>query len=554
MEKKTLESELEAYKEEYRTGVQKLKNILVGVQPRNEQEIIDFFKNEGEAIKDEEVKKVLELSKYDTHSMYGFEYVKSDKIRVVPKQEEIMDEVKHRLYLNMDNDYSYIFAQQLIRRCEEKSLPYQFKFSDTSKRDDSFVVYSDDEHLYDYVEILKEFEKDKEFTSHVQKPTILVAPLDDYIGYGTNPSTDTNENRQSFNSVRAAIVEKTFGEEIERWAVDNWDREIEFTQDKETKRLPYKIYLLEKIVEQRVKDVIARISSYSDAKSQLALTGYTKSDVDSKECYRREREYVASHMDEIKRNITNLDALSIPPQITPSGKKVSFSSYDVEKALRTTITDISKTDVFKDRVVKRFNELAGNYNISDINFAVDLQNIAGLLMDKKMPPVRRIKTAEEEDEEERKKKAGGTIIPPQQQKERKKPERYDRKEEWPEEPEKLPEYPTKSTSKKAVKNLNINKNTFGFFKDGTYRLTKDMIIQDGPIRPKKNNEQTSNTKTSSVTSTSSISNMHYNVKSDGTYRLTRSQIVQDGAINPNRTNQQTNSNAGHGKILTRGTR
>lgn len=127
--------------------------------------------------------------------------------RKINCQKGLIAPVNHRLYLNCQNSDIDFIIRRLLEKFEEKSLPYNLKF-DTSEiaRDDKIIIYTDTFHLLDYVEILKEFEREyPEIMKRTSNPPILVGKIDQWIGYGDEPEYEA----ESYNDLRTRLFYDT---------------------------------------------------------------------------------------------------------------------------------------------------------------------------------------------------------------------------------------------------------------------------------------------------------------------------------------------------------
>ena len=121
----------------------------------------------------------------------------------------IVDNIKHRFYLNLNNKDLHKFARKFVEKCEDKGLSYYFKMYEnlSGKKDESIVVYSSTENLLAYYEVLKEIGKEMpEITKREDSPTLLAGTIDGWIGYGANPNK--MEKDMSYNGLRAMILQK----------------------------------------------------------------------------------------------------------------------------------------------------------------------------------------------------------------------------------------------------------------------------------------------------------------------------------------------------------
>ena len=128
------------------------------------------------------------------------------------------DKTSHRLYINMDSINGYKFVTEFIKKCDKRNIPYYFKFIFPDRRDDSIVIYSSTKHITDYIEILREIKKENEdLVKNVKNPPIITAPIDGWIGYGTEPKI----KKSSYNKIRSEVLEDVIKEESDKWYEEN---------------------------------------------------------------------------------------------------------------------------------------------------------------------------------------------------------------------------------------------------------------------------------------------------------------------------------------------
>lgn len=153
----------------------------------------------------------------------AFIHVQSRKINGASSNMENLEQIRHRLYININLDYEYGFTTIFTKKCVERNLPYYYKYSLT-KRDDVFIIYSDTKHLEDYINILNEIKKEyPHFASTALKPPVLTGEFDNWIGYGVEPSEkkevidkDGNIKYKSYSYTehRIELIKKAILDEI----------------------------------------------------------------------------------------------------------------------------------------------------------------------------------------------------------------------------------------------------------------------------------------------------------------------------------------------------
>ena len=82
-------------------------------------------------------------------------------------------DIRHRLYIHADDEVTYPLYKEFINKCLEKDIPFIFKYPSKmsekkngiiregiQERDDVTVIYSDEKHLSEYIDILQEIKKE----------------------------------------------------------------------------------------------------------------------------------------------------------------------------------------------------------------------------------------------------------------------------------------------------------------------------------------------------------------------------------------------------------
>ena len=111
-----------------------------------------------------------------------------------------------KLFLNIANYTDALnFCIMFADKCNESNIPFYFKTIKTNNgkvepfqltRDESIVIYSSDQYLANYVNIINEIKNKTNI--QFEEPPILAGVIDVYIGFGQdrhNPRTSYNQNR-----------------------------------------------------------------------------------------------------------------------------------------------------------------------------------------------------------------------------------------------------------------------------------------------------------------------------------------------------------------------
>lgn len=138
----------------------------------------------------------------------GWNHIKS---RYITERQEKEIDVKHRLYIGCQNQDVWKMMDLFKTKCEELKIPYYFKTSES--RMDNMVIYSDTEHLLEYINILETIGKEyPEIIKRCVEPPILTGRLENWIGIGDEPHQKYNDGGKSYNSIRAEIIEDSIEE------------------------------------------------------------------------------------------------------------------------------------------------------------------------------------------------------------------------------------------------------------------------------------------------------------------------------------------------------
>lgn len=176
-----------------------LKDIP-NVKTKKEADDILFYNKD-------KIQPIIDKYRYNNISDFtGWEHV---RFRNITGKQSYQPAIEHRLYLNLDGVIIHEFAEILAKKCIKEKLPFYFKFDEDRYRADSFVVYSDTEHLLDYYQILQNIIQEKpEFKDYIYEPPVLSGNIDGMIGYGSEPETVKGQSRSSFNEKRAKLLDK----------------------------------------------------------------------------------------------------------------------------------------------------------------------------------------------------------------------------------------------------------------------------------------------------------------------------------------------------------
>lgn len=205
------------------------KNKLLSLTPEQKQEqkkigvdvenLISYLKSFGEIRTMEDVERLrqnplLEKEMNGWELEDGWSHIKS---RYINLRQESSIQVKHRLYLGCQNQDIFKVANLFKSKCQERGIPYYFKFASNGERDDKIVVYSDTENLSNYIDILGQIAKQNpEIKNRAGNPPALTGKIDGWIGIADEPPVDAKGDNHSFNEIRARIIEDSVEKELLR--------------------------------------------------------------------------------------------------------------------------------------------------------------------------------------------------------------------------------------------------------------------------------------------------------------------------------------------------
>lgn len=192
-----------------------LKKYLLNIPNMSSVSEIDIFWENIE--KDEQIKNILCKYSYEHWSIWHHIY--ASKILL---NDELNFDVEHRLYLNVDLSSIHEIMKYYLEKCFKYNIPFYFKYWEQTTRNDCIVIYTNTDNLAKNIEILREIKKEHpELSSRIYYPPILTGPIDEWIGYGSEPKQQITNI--SFNEKRSEIIypiiekvtkiwyEKTFG-------------------------------------------------------------------------------------------------------------------------------------------------------------------------------------------------------------------------------------------------------------------------------------------------------------------------------------------------------
>ena len=161
----------------------------------------------------------------------------------------------NKLYINADYDTTLKFIQLFVNKCEELGIPFYFKtaafdfktgnveFLSSLERDESLVIYAQDEYLLDYINICKEI-RDTHPELTFNRAPALSAAIDEFIGYGNDIYSSDGRPIQSYNQFITNQIKDAIAF-VDRQYVNKYKASLNqiFTNSKIIEQYFYDVYL-----------------------------------------------------------------------------------------------------------------------------------------------------------------------------------------------------------------------------------------------------------------------------------------------------------------------
>ena len=314
------------------------------------------------------------IEKYGWQSLgeySGWTHVSS---RHLTARKEAGFEVEHRLYLNTESTDTELVASMFVDKCREKNLPFYFKYDEFGNRDDTIVVYSDTEHLDQYISILRELKKEnEELFSRAHKPPVLTGKIDGWIGYGAEPQLLPNGERTSFNEVRSKAIEKAIRKSSNNWINAHQSDLIQY----QGQRITLAEYISIKVTEKVMKRYSENIQNYvkkGKQKEFYQLYGLVENDFNTPNLKNAIKHYVDKNVRQIITDIGNGKSIQSRIDVnTREGKKIAIYDSDFTTIMRQATHNIVKHDPnFIRTVTQAIKQESRTYGIDTDKFCFDI--------------------------------------------------------------------------------------------------------------------------------------------------------------------------------------
>ena len=351
--------------------------IANGIYDKNIYKFIEFLKTvpdvktkkEADAIlnknfEDKSMEDAMDKYRWDTYSLgTGWNHINK---RYITGRKNITPNIEHRLYLNVPLTEIHKMSEIFMDKCNRDNLPFYFKISDTSIRDDSIVIYSNTKLLPNYLCILKEIEKEyPDLIKKCGRPPVLTGLVRNWIGYGSEPIKLSG--KESFNSTRSRLITNAFYKELIEWYKKNKNANVILNGKQ--------ISLLDYISRKTTTAKIEKMNEIYDYCPQNAK--YTKEEINSKDFTRRVYNLLNTKIETIFNNFLDCKNESESIEISVNSRsKTRIYSSDVIDQLRAFIVFISKNDPdFINRVRNRIKQEALKNGIDPNKYCFDIENI-----------------------------------------------------------------------------------------------------------------------------------------------------------------------------------
>ena len=268
--------------------------------------------------------------------------------------------VSHRLYLNIEPIDIHSVANKIIKKCDERNIPYYFKFDEYGDRDDTLVIYSNTERLPLYIDILEEIAKENpEIKQRSKHPPIVTGTIDEWIGYGSEPEIRNNE-RQSFNSVRSKCIEKAIETEFEEWLSLNKNIKINY----QGKEIPLIDCIAKLATKNKIEMMKIKLSRKPKSKTQEEYErylGYNKNVLENPNLFQKMEIKIKNA---VKEYFENPKGISSDIEVKNDEKKFNILGYKIKNMKDLIVPYIMKNDLnFRDKVKKQINLLSTKEDI-----------------------------------------------------------------------------------------------------------------------------------------------------------------------------------------------
>lgn len=186
---------------------------------------------------------------------------------------------KHTLYINVNKQYIYKFAQLFVEYCDLRNLPFDFKLMELESRDDCFQIFTNDKYIVDFIELVEGLRLMYPYLINSETP-LLTGKISDGIGYGSLNESTEDFRTQDFYETRANLFATAINETTVDYIKSHKDRKLEY----HSMSLPFYDYLSivtsHKYIESLKKSFI-QYSSYHNEKEAEKYFGFKYEEIGS---------------------------------------------------------------------------------------------------------------------------------------------------------------------------------------------------------------------------------------------------------------------------------
>ena len=364
-----LQYDINKFPKEEQEVFKRLQNKLNAFVPNNNQEIDEFIFNLNDE-HDQELEHFLVENAYTAQGENtGWNHI-SDRYLSFFKR--ITPKTKHRLYLNINSTYIDKFAKRFTEKCYENNLPFYYKYDSYGNRADTFIIYSDTNNLFNYISILEEIREEykEEFAENIKKPPITTANIDNWLGYGSEPQIKTKK-KYSYNTLREKIATDVLDRFNTHWTNTHKDKDIIINGQ----NISYKEFLSNLIYETYIESFDNNVV-YTKDPNQVNYDGYSLNDTKSEVFREKLKTIIYKNIDYIIENLDNLDNIdeSRLYKMTTRVKDKLFTidKKGIKKALKKQPYILSKENKnFYNQFRNAIKKESLRYNISENNYCFD---------------------------------------------------------------------------------------------------------------------------------------------------------------------------------------
>ncbi len=333
-----------------------------GMDAKNVQE---FLKKFGEVSTIDDIKKIKSQKMFDKEINGwelddGWDHIKSRYLNV--RQENRID-VKHRLYINCKNHDIWKMASIFKEKCEQYGIPFYFKVGSSTSRDDKIVIYSDTDNIFKYIDILKEIAKENpEMRNGCGLPPVLTGKIDNWIGIGDEPPKKENGKNNSYNKLRARIIEDAIEEAL-----------LEDIESFKGKVVEYNNNLIkfnELFLQSATNVIIEKLEKEGkriEKTSKLSDFGIEKNELNSSKLKQHLKENLSKKIQkglnklkevkDKKEDLMSTNLQAIFKVTTRNEKGIEVNILDMDKIIKTMIPIIQQLDIsFTEKVQHKIKE------------------------------------------------------------------------------------------------------------------------------------------------------------------------------------------------------